>query len=967
MTNSSSTTTLFNGYIASVLNVTALRAFDVSNLCTGAAIVVGGNVALGDGDGGIYTLDTASTSNDDDKIVIAPASGSGRWLLSAGAGNDAATVLFKAGVISAPTAQAFETYVNQKGADAAALASTYAVASQSSATASQTSANASQASASLSSSYAGNSSIFAAQAAVSAGQVVSALAASTAYPNSATTTVPTGVTGYTSLVAGTGGTAGTYALAFSGGGGTGATGTFTVAAGAVSAITITGPGYGYTSAPTVSFAAATGLTGASATITIGALVASGKFYWATSTDGQTLTLYQNASGTATAASPATTIPTKAALDTTFAGFYAPVSQTLGSPNDPINGTNGASGGYTFIFTDPVKYGVPVVSFKIYARTTGTIKLKRLTKSGNTYTETGNVSFNITTTGLQTLTPSLTYAAGEYVGFYQSTQMMSIEPTGTAPGTAVAFMSGDLTSYANPIASDPNVYGCQIVVGGSVQVVTSAAFLALQTSVAGVPDAIAALKADYTQGFGVSGTIPTPTSTATVGTFMFADPVSATVPITSVTLTSRNSGTVKLKSYTLTNGTYVESGSVTLSIAASGTTYTLTPAFTVNAGDYLGFYHSGPVGFVTGGGGSYYGNGIKFVGTGEQSSFSTFTGSFGNGDNPFCITVIASGHVQTVTATALAAIQNAASTFTSKYITPTNTLYAYGDSMTQGNGGTPYPTQLTTLLGNRTAINRGVGAQRAPDIFGRFGSYPITVPALTIPASGTVDFTVPANVYDRSNPITTVNPSATFTGKLSGVPGTLSMVSYSSPNYTYRFSRTTAGSAVSVIPNTCFFIDDTEGRKFSTALLWVGRNSVGLQDTSGASSDTQYDSVMKWHERAIGYLKSVDRHFIVMGPANRNDEYAGSTATVAGAALNGDQAYSLIIRIENEMRARWPDHFVNQRGHVVAGYNAGDPTDTADFAADRTPTSLRADLLHYNTAGYAIVAQQAYNRIQFLGY
>ena len=85
----------------------------------------------------------------------------------------------------------------------------------------------------------------------------------------------------TNLVRGSGGTnTSTYALAFSGGAGTGAAGVFTVRNGKVDSYKITNPGTGYTSNPPVSFAAASGLTGASATAGRGAIglygVAKGK-------------------------------------------------------------------------------------------------------------------------------------------------------------------------------------------------------------------------------------------------------------------------------------------------------------------------------------------------------------------------------------------------------------------------------------------------------------------------------------------------------------------------------------------------------------------------------------------------------------------------------------------------------------------------------------------------------------------
>lgn len=66
---------------------------------------------------------------------------------------------------------------------------------------------------------------------------------------------------------GSGGANGTFALAFTGGTGTGAVGTFTVTGGALTAVTITDPGI-YTVKPTLSFAASTGLTGATVTVAL---------------------------------------------------------------------------------------------------------------------------------------------------------------------------------------------------------------------------------------------------------------------------------------------------------------------------------------------------------------------------------------------------------------------------------------------------------------------------------------------------------------------------------------------------------------------------------------------------------------------------------------------------------------------------------------------------------------------------
>ena len=77
---------------------------------------------------------------------------------------------------------------------------------------------------------------------------------------------PGGVSGQTDITnGGSGGVAGTYALGFSYGT---AAGTFVVSGGSLLSITITSSGTGYTSAPTLSFAAAPGLVGAVASILV---------------------------------------------------------------------------------------------------------------------------------------------------------------------------------------------------------------------------------------------------------------------------------------------------------------------------------------------------------------------------------------------------------------------------------------------------------------------------------------------------------------------------------------------------------------------------------------------------------------------------------------------------------------------------------------------------------------------------
>ncbi|BCH20168.1 SGNH/GDSL hydrolase family protein [Mesorhizobium sp. L-2-11] len=87
-----------------------------------------------------------------------------------------------------------------------------------------------------------------------------------------------GIIGTGAITAGAGGANGTFDLAFTGGAGSGAAGRFVVAGGALTQVLITSPG-SYTVAPTLSFAASAGLTGAAAAAVLGRNVDVGEYFW----------------------------------------------------------------------------------------------------------------------------------------------------------------------------------------------------------------------------------------------------------------------------------------------------------------------------------------------------------------------------------------------------------------------------------------------------------------------------------------------------------------------------------------------------------------------------------------------------------------------------------------------------------------------------------------------------------------
>jgi hypothetical protein len=131
----------------------------------------------------------------------------------------------------------------------------------------------------------------------------------TGYFPAAQSNVPRGIASATIGAAGSGGTNGTYTLSVSGGNfSVQPTGTVTVSGGAVTAVTITGAGLyvgASPTAPTVSLAGISGLTGATVTLNVGFRVASGSYYATDhASDATLLTLYFNNAGTAAISSPA---------------------------------------------------------------------------------------------------------------------------------------------------------------------------------------------------------------------------------------------------------------------------------------------------------------------------------------------------------------------------------------------------------------------------------------------------------------------------------------------------------------------------------------------------------------------------------------------------------------------------------------------------------------------------------------
>jgi|TARA_Y100000815_G_scaffold141107_1_gene127642 hypothetical protein len=220
------------------------------------------------------------------------------------------------------------------------------------------------------------------------GQIEAASLARAAYPNAAATYVPKGVLALAIASAGSGGTNGTFALGWSGGDfDVDPGGTFTVSGGAVTAVTLTGPGYALAAspaAPSPVFTASSGLTGAALTVTVGDLHGEGEGYWVASADNETIKRYVNDGGSPLAVSAAIEVPQASKLAALTAQYDSIVGQFEDASQIQLFDADAAGAQYGYLLNtgtglaadtaDHLGYGIPQKSRPLEPSTTYTLSI-----------------------------------------------------------------------------------------------------------------------------------------------------------------------------------------------------------------------------------------------------------------------------------------------------------------------------------------------------------------------------------------------------------------------------------------------------------------------------------------------------------------------------------------------------------------------------------------------------------------
>ncbi|GHG37594.1 hypothetical protein GCM10017784_35000 [Deinococcus indicus] len=256
----------------------------------------------------------------------------------------------------------------------------------------------------------------------------------------------------------------------------------------------------------------------------------------------------------------------------------------------------------------------------------------------------------------------------------------------------------------------------------------------------------------------------------------------------------------------------------------------------------------------------------------------------------------------------------------------------GDSLTEGTGAsssaTRMPDRVAALLGGRTFVNSGVGGNTSTGIAGRMSAIPTRLTAaVTIPASGGVDIAIDVPLINGSG-------IRTLPVVIGGIAGTLRRDN-SAGTPANTFTRTVAGSAVTVPARSIVTITDTLGLSEYTTVIWAGRNDYFESNWQGTLANVR---------AIVDGLRAGRKRFVVVSVITGQGEGTGTGA------------YTGITGLNAKLREAYPGNYVEVRNVLSAG--------TAD---DTVPAAYRSDNIHLNDAGYEIVVQEIVKFIQWKGW
>lgn len=262
------------------------------------------------------------------------------------------------------------------------------------------------------------------------------------------------------------------------------------------------------------------------------------------------------------------------------------------------------------------------------------------------------------------------------------------------------------------------------------------------------------------------------------------------------------------------------------------------------------------------------------------------------------------------------------------------IVCWGDSMTAD----VYPSSLGILLQNAgitsNVYNMGVGGETSVTICARQGGNPFLITSSTgvIPANKTpVRITLEPINGETVRPL--LQGPSVWTGYLGDTHGTLSRVI---PDDYYTFTRTTAGSEVTLNRPTAFYLDIAKPRLGDIHIIWIGQNGP---NNPRAISDAK---------AMIQRMSALGKRFLVISKPTSTDADDAAWFAEFGRRFVAIRKYMVLYGLQDA---------------------AITPTtqDTTDIANGVVPTSLRKDSVHWTPTGYSILANVIFKRLKEMGW
>lgn len=265
----------------------------------------------------------------------------------------------------------------------------------------------------------------------------------------------------------------------------------------------------------------------------------------------------------------------------------------------------------------------------------------------------------------------------------------------------------------------------------------------------------------------------------------------------------------------------------------------------------------------------------------------------------------------------------------------NTLNAFGDSITLGNDDSPqdgitFPNQLASMSG-WTVNNYGIGGQTSSQIAVRLNAYASTPHqtfpiGFTIPTSGSVTCAFQSG-FEPAYLLNLYNSGAVYPNGIpiqTTVSGTAYnlYVTYNSGPGTYVCTPASNPESPVAVPSSNAYTVVT-GNLLNTCVgLEAGSNDVGgpqvLANTAAVVA-------------AVTAAQGSNACYYVMSVFNSEKP----------TTWKGTSYYSDVMSINSTLATLYGTHYIDARSNLVASYNPSNTADVADYANDVIPTSLRA--------------------------